>query len=380
MSDLWTVSSGVFAHDREAIMRNGNIYQIANGYMGYRGTLDEHSPDELVAVTLAGLFDRVGDAWREPVNAPNGGFTQVGLDGLPISALPTAVRSHHQSLHLQDAVFERQTEYETGGKVLTIRSARFLSLNKPNLGVIRFSVRCDSAALVRIETGIDGNIWDLNGPHLLDLRGEQRGDVVLVGGTTNEASKPVVVAETIDTDFVSSTVCSQDNRMLRAIELQAEAGRTYTFTKYFSVYTGRSGDRAVVADAAVAEVLAAKKAGYEACLAEHNACWSERWSLCDVQIEGDDIAQHALRYSIFQLLIAAPASGSRNSIPARALSGQVYKGAVFWDTEMFMFPFFLHTYPEKAIELLRYRIKTLDGARRKARTEGIGFPRRRRRL
>src|SRR5208282_6257557 len=49
------------------------------------------------------------------------------------------------------------------------------------------------------------------------------------------------------------------------------------------------------------------------------------------------------------------------------------KGAIFWDTEMFMFPFFLYTYPEKAVELLRYRIKTLDGARRKAKTEGAGF-------
>ena len=92
-----------------------------------------------------------------------------------------------------------------------------------------------------------------------------------------------------------------------------------------------------------------------------------------MEIDGDDDAQKALRYSIFQLLIAAPVRGSENSIPARALSGQVYKGAVFWDTEMFMFPFFLHTYPEKAVELLRYRIRTLDGARRKAQTEGTGF-------
>lgn len=70
--------------------------------------------------------------------------------------------------------------------------------------------------------------------------------------------------------------------------------------------------------------------------------------------------------------MVAPVKDSANSIPARALSGQVYKGAIFWDTEMFMFPFFVHTYPEKAIELMRYRIKTLDGARRKARTEGLG--------
>jgi kojibiose phosphorylase len=66
-------------------------------------------------------------------------------------------------------------------------------------------------------------------------------------------------------------------------------------------------------------------------------------------------------------------NGSANSIPARALSGQVYKGAIFWDTELFMLPFFLHTYPEKAVELMRYRIKTLDGARRKAKTEGPGY-------
>ena len=71
--------------------------------------------------------------------------------------------------------------------------------------------------------------------------------------------------------------------------------------------------------------------------------------------------------------MVAPVNGSANSIPARALSGQVYKGAIFWDTEMFMFPFFLYTYPEKAVELMRYRIKTLNGARRKAKTEGPGF-------
>ena len=99
----------------------------------------------------------------------------------------------------------------------------------------------------------------------------------------------------------------------------------------------------------------------------------KKWEYCDVKIEGDDEAQLALRYSIFQLLIVAPVNGSANSIPARALSGQVYKGAIFWDTEMFMFPFFLYTYPEKAVELMRYRIKTLDGARRKAKTEGVGY-------
>ena len=99
-NSLWNVKSDHFINEKESIMRNGNVYQIANGYMGYRGTLDEFGPDELVGITLSGIFDRVGEAWREPVNAPNGGFTQVTLDGVEISALSTKVSKHKQSLNL----------------------------------------------------------------------------------------------------------------------------------------------------------------------------------------------------------------------------------------------------------------------------------------
>ena len=155
--------------------------------------------------------------------------------------------------------------------------------------------------------------------------------------------------------------------------MRLKPGKTYTFYKYFAVYTENDPVHVPVNEAAMASVREAKALGYETCLNHHNAQWAKKWECCDVKIDGDDEAQQALRYSIFQLLIVAPVNGSGNSIPARALSGQVYKGAIFWDTEMFMFPFFLHTYPEKAVELMRYRIKTLDGARRKAKTEGAGF-------
>jgi nigerose phosphorylase len=373
MRDLWKVSSRKFANDTESIMRNGNVYQIANGYMGYRGTLDEFGPNELVGITLAGIFDRVGEAWREPVNAPNGGFTQVTLDGKPISSRATTIKSHRQVLNLQNATFERETDFTSRGKTVKIRSTRFLSADKPNLGVIKYSVRCDRAAKITISTGIDCNIWDLNGPHLLEISKEKRGDALLVRGTTSETKKKVAVAEVVGLDFGKEIHKTRDGKNLRIIELAAEGGRTYTFYKYFAVYTDNDRIDVPVEDAAINTVKESKALGYEACLEAHNARWADKWAFCDVKIDGDDEAQQALRYSIFQLLIVAPVEGSQNSIPARALSGQVYKGAIFWDTEMFMFPFFLHTYPEKAIELLRYRIKTLDGARRKAKTEGPGF-------
>jgi nigerose phosphorylase len=372
MRDTWKVSSRKFANDPESIMRNGNVYQIANGYMGYRGTLDEFGPDELVGITLAGIFDRVGDAWREPVNAPNGGFTQVVLDGEPISARTTVIKSHRQSLHLRNAMFERETDFRSRGKTLKIKSSRFLSAEMPNLGVIRYTVRCDRTAKITINTGIDCDIWDLNGPHLVDVSKEKRDAVLIVSGATSEGGKIVAVAEEVNADFGRETHKTTSNKNLRKIELRVEAGRTYTFYKYFAVYTEHDGVENPP-EAAIRAVKEAKALGYEACLEAHNARWADMWNLCDVKIEGDEEAQQALRYSIFQLLIVAPVKGSQNSIPARALSGQVYKGAIFWDTEMFMFPFFIHTFPEKAVELLRYRIRTLDGARRKAKTEGAGF-------
>lgn len=237
MKHLWDVSTTEYAGGKEGIMRRGNVYQIANGYMGYRGTLDEFGPEEAVGVTIAGIFDRVGSAWREPVNAPNAGYTRVTLDGVELSALGRKVTHHEQRLNFTNAIFERETIFSSRGKKLTLKSARFLSADTPHLGVVKLSVHCDKAANVTIRTGIDCNIWDLNGPHLLQLAAEKHDSVLLVQGITSEAAKRVVVAEAVALAFGTEAHESTDNRNLRVINLRAEAGRTYTFYKYFAVFT-----------------------------------------------------------------------------------------------------------------------------------------------
>jgi kojibiose phosphorylase len=196
---------------------------------------------------------------------------------------------------------------------------------------------------------------------LVNLRPELRGSVLAVQGVTHEMRRRVVVAEAVDLAFGKESREVRDRRHLRVVKFKAEAGRTYTFCKYFAVFTENDPVKGPVLDAAVATVEKARALGYEACLAQHRSEWEKKWERCDVEVEGDDEAQRALRYSIFQLLMVAPTESSTNSIAARALSGQVYKGAIFWDTEMFMFPFFLHTYPEKAVERMG---KPRDGRRR----------------
>jgi kojibiose phosphorylase len=105
--------------------------------------------------------------------------------------------------------------------------------------------------------------------------------------------------------------------------------------------------------------------------------WAREWERTDVVIEGDDEAQIAIRFNLFQMLIAAPRHDDRVNIGAKTLSGFGYRGHAFWDTEIFMLPLFTYTAPHIAKNLLNYRCRNLPGARRKAQAngfEGAQFP------
>ena len=82
-------------------------------------------------------------------------------------------------------------------------------------------------------------------------------------------------------------------------------------------------------------------------------------------------SQLAVRFSIFHILQMTPVHDNRLSIAAKGLSGEGYKGHVFWDTEIFLVPFFVYTFPDIARNLLLYRYHFLDGARRKAVDNGF---------
>jgi trehalose/maltose hydrolase-like predicted phosphorylase len=106
-------------------------------------------------------------------------------------------------------------------------------------------------------------------------------------------------------------------------------------------------------------------------VAAHEAAWAARWRRGDVEIEGDDAARRALRFAIYHLNGAANPTDEHVSIGARALTGDDYRGHVFWDTEIYLLPFYIATWPEAARSLLMYRFHTLAGARAKA--AGMGW-------
>ena len=106
--------------------------------------------------------------------------------------------------------------------------------------------------------------------------------------------------------------------------------------------------------------------GWRAVLAEHEAAWGARWAAGDVVIDGDEVLQRAVRFAVYHLTSTANPEDDRVSIGARALTGDAYLGHVFWDTEIYLLPFYTAIWPEAARALLMYRFHTLPGARAKA--------------
>ena len=114
----------------------------------------------------------------------------------------------------------------------------------------------------------------------------------------------------------------------------------------------------------------ARRLGWRGAVAQHEAAWASRWRSSDVEVDGDAAAQQALRFAIYHLNSAANPADDRVSIGARALTGDDYHGHVFWDTEIYLLPFYTLTWPEAARTLLMYRFRTLEGARAKAARMG----------
>ena len=77
----------------------------------------------------------------------------------------------------------------------------------------------------------------------------------------------------------------------------------------------------------------------------------------------------AIHYNLFQL---ATAGGSDDSvsIAAKGLTGKGYHGHTFWDTEMYMVPYFMLHEPQKAYDLIQYRFHQLRNAQKEAELLG----------
>jgi kojibiose phosphorylase len=370
--DNWHIVETTF--DPDVQRHKETVYTIGNGYLGTRGAFEEGYPDAQPLTLVHGLFDDVPIVNTELVNAPNWLHLVIMVNGERFRMDRGEVLAYCRDLDLRTGALTRTVRWRSpGGQTVHLVFERFASLADPHvLGVRCHVTSVDVAGQVEIRAGVPGHVDNGGFLHWTwrdrGRVGKRRAFLEVETRATGirlcEACALHVEAEAPVTYGVQP--CDWTPTVVARVAV--EPGQRVTADKLVTLHTSREGPdpRTMALDA----LDIATTQGYDALRAANDAAWADRWATGDVVIEGDDEADRALRYSLFQLLIAAPQDDEHVSIPAKSLSGLGYRGHVFWDTEIFMLPFFIYTQPETARNMLMYRYHTLSSARNVAAEQG----------
>ena len=344
--------------DLEQVKSLGDTFVIGNGHLGYRGTLEEYTKSQGVGLNIVGFYDRYSSKWRESVNVANPIYIKSYFNDKCLSVLENTPLNHNITLDTEKRVFSRKTEFDDA----IITSSRFVSATKDNLIGFEYKLTAKSAGEYSILAGIDALIDEINGPHFATKKVYRKEGLIIFEGQTNESKVAYVKLKLIcDSDYIEKE--EENYRLTNEYKKNLEAGESICLVWVAFIVSNVFIDETIdISSYELKDYLNLKDEHIKECLAQ--------WSISQVVIDGPKDAQEGLDYSIYQLLSIAPHKYI-TSIPARGVSGQTYKGAIFWDTEVFMLPFYILTNPSVARGLVEYRIKGLKGAKKKAKDFGF---------
>ena len=358
------------SYDPEQIVTTGSNFMTGNGYLGYRGTFGYSRKDDYVACIVTDTYDMADGKWKELVNAPNPLYLSVEVGGEPLRLGRGEESEYNRGLEFRQGRYTARGNWE-GKNIGSYLEQRFASYANLHAIPAKTEISGEPGTVVTVHCGIDGDVWSLNGEHFVSYEPSIREGRLYVTTVTGQHSITVVSA--VSTVVTEGTIRSDKVRygaksVFRELEVElSETGRL-AIESYAILYSSNDLDDPV--GAARDDMAILEKKGYEAALREHRPIWDKMWEDYDTVIEGDEFSQTLLRYNTYHNVIATPAHTDHLPIGARGLSCQAYQGAAFWDQEIFNLPMFLYARPEIARNILTYRYKTLDGARKKARDLG----------
>lgn len=335
-------------YDKNSIILYGNMFLIGNGHVGYRGTLEEYSKEQLCGLNICGFYDQYKDSWRESINMPIPFYVLVSSSDKVYSVLHSSPKNHLMTLDLEKGIFSRQTDFDD----IVIKSERFVAQSEDNLVLMKYCIHFNVDKKIQIKLGIDPNIYEINGPHFTNVNYHFKNKKITFVGMTNEKRK---VREEVKYFFNSKEYSFSNGIFI--FDVNGKKNQIYEIVAIAKIFENNEKEKNEF-----------YKKDYTRIKKQHVEQFKNKWKMADI-IVSSRRAQLAIRYSIYHLLILGNEKYN-HSIPARGISGQTYKGAVFWDTEIFMVPFFTLTFPKIARSLIMYRIKTLNGAIKKAEEYG----------
>ena len=392
-SDPWRVIEQGFDNKNNRISES--VMSLSNGHFGMRGNFEESfSGNSLKGSYIAGVYypDKTKVGWwkigypeyfAKVLNACDFASIRVEADGEPMDLMTCEIQNFSRVLDMRNGTLARTVVLLTKtGKRLELNALRFLSMDKREIGAIRYSIACDQNIHIKLTSALNGDVRNADA---------NDGDVFWEkDAAASDETIATVAMRTKKTDFLTA-VSKQDALIVNgrpgpeaeqindgnlyvghACDIKLKAGGMLTLIKYISVTTSRDYPEDAVIGESIKKAKEAFETGFEALLDAHERAWARIWDACDIEIYGDVQAQQAVRFCIFQLNQTYTGHDARLNIGPKGFTGEKYGGSTYWDTEVFCLPFYLSAAPpEVAKQLLVYRYQHLDKAKENAAKLGM---------
>lgn len=381
--DKWLILQDEY--DAAENLNYESLFCLTNGYLGTRGSYEEGTVKSLPCTFVNGVFDKSETFMRELANLPNWLGIRLYVEKELIGIENCSILEFSRVLDMKHAMLVKRFLLEDKkGRQTLVEGIRFVSrANVHRMAVKLYVTPINYDGIIEVENIVDGSVINFaDAPrfkvkHTYLVANERLTENgVYIECATRDNHLHVGTGAFLDAERNGKSVIKTRQFYAfgeQAIEFQdfdAEQGVTTEITKYASIYTERDLPKYELHSAVKNEIDAFVERGFEQELAEHFKVYEEMWKEADIQIQGDFDLDRAVRFNIFHLMSTGNEHDDRVNVGAKLLHGEEYGGHAFWDTELFMLPFFAYVFPKTAKNLESYRYRLLDAARANAAKNG----------
>jgi maltose phosphorylase len=373
----WVIEEKGF-HRKRALVSE-SIFSVGNEFMGVRGYFEEgYSGTSLQGSYFNGVFERfpvekqffrgitVDD--HTMVNAVDWLYTRIWLDGEQLDLAKVKYSSFSRRLDMRTGVLTREFVWTTKkGKKICIAFRRFTNMRHARLACQNISFRpLNFSGTIRVETGCDFSTVYRGESRWECAKKNARGPIAAILGTLPRSGHMVFSSFRIDCDRLAGAPqpVMRDKYVGKLLTVRLTEKQPASVQKIVVNITDRRGKPAVGPfwKKCMGEARRSLGIRYGEALQQHVSYWADTWRDCDIVIDGDKLNQQGIRFCIFQLHQTYHGVDATLNVSAKGLTGEVYDGKTWWDTETYCLPFFLFNNPKAARNLLEYRYNTLKPA------------------
>ncbi|MDT0277066.1 glycoside hydrolase family 65 protein [Blastococcus goldschmidtiae] len=385
--------------DHASLGVHESVFALANGHIGMRGSFDEGEPVVVPGTYLNGFFEErplpyaeAGYGYPEQgqtvVNVTDGKLIRLLVRDSPLDLNYGEIIGHRRTLDLRAGVLRRITEWRSpGGRSVRVTSTRLVSLARRSIAAIEYQVEVIDdlgdlyvalqSDLLANETNATGSddpraAASLDRPLEAEFSAGRGRRAVLVHRTARSRLRIAAgMDHVVDIPDTSTEDILANGDLARyTLAARIPPGGSLKLVKFLAYGWSSRRSAAALRDQVEAALATAKLAGFDRLMREQRELLDRHWDEADVEIEGDDELQQAVRVGMFHVLQAG-LRGERQPIAAKGLTGPGYDGHAFWDTETYVLPVLTYTAPEAARDALRWRHSILELARERARVLGL---------